>query len=204
MTDTSEKSQITTSSLRLLYNISRELAMALDLPTVLQRILSMSLKTVQGSGGSIIVINASGEPVDSAIIHYDKVFDGTTERLRSTLENGLAGWVVSNKEAALVRDTSQDDRWVVREYEDGKDIGPRSTVSAPLLVRDHLVGVMTVSNPSPDYFTDEHLDLIRSIADQAAIAVQNARLYDASQRRAGVMEALAESAAFSEYIAGGC
>ena len=195
MTDTSEKSRITTDSLRLLYDVSRELAMALDLPTVLERILFMSLKTIQGSSGSIIIIDESGEPVDSAIIHNGQVFDGTTERLRATLESGLAGWVVRNKDAALVKDTSQDERWMVREYSDGQNGGPKSSVSAPLLVRDLLVGVMTLSNSSPGFFTDEHLALIRSIADQAAIAVQNARLYDAIQSRAGVMEALAESAA---------
>ncbi len=170
--------------------------MALDLRKVLERVLSMSLSTVQGSGGSIIVLDANGVPVDSAIIYKGQIFDGTTDRLRATLENGLAGWVVQNREAALVNDTSQDDRWVTRTYPGEESGGPKSSVSAPLLVRDRLVGVMTLSNPTPNYFTKEHLDLVRSIADQAAIAVQNARLYEASLRRAGVMEALANSAAF--------
>ena len=169
--------------------------MALDLRTVLESVLSMSLSTVQGSGGSIIVFDTNGEPVDSAIIHKGQVIDGTTDRLRETLEDGLAGWVVQNREAALVNDTSQDDRWINRVYPDGEIAGPKSSVSAPLLVRDRLVGVMTLSNPEPNYFTKEHLDLVRSIADQAAIAVQNARLYEASLQRAGVMEALANSAA---------
>jgi NtrC-family two-component system sensor histidine kinase KinB len=195
MTDSVDRTKLTMSSLRLLYNISRELAMALDLRTVLESVLSMSLSTVQGSGGSIIVFDANGVPVDSAIIYKGQIFDSTTDRLRATLENGLAGWVVQNREAALVNDTSQDDRWVTRTYPGEESGGPRSSVSAPLLVRDRLVGVMTLSNPMPNYFTKEHLDLVRSIADQAAIAVQNARLYEASLQRAGVMEALANSAA---------
>jgi PAS domain S-box-containing protein len=190
-----EKSELTDSSLRLLYDISRELAMALDLQVVLQRILSMSLSTVQGSGGSIIVIDEDGDPVDSAIIHEGIVFESTTDRLRATLESGLAGWVVKNRKATLVKDTSQDDRWIVRDYSEGDSAGPKSSVSAPLLVRDRLVGVMTLSNPNPGYFTEEHLDLVQSIADQASIAVQNARLYETSRRRAGVMEAIANSAA---------
>lgn len=195
MNNAENQSSNTLSSLQLLYDISRELAMALDLRTVLQRVLSMSLETVEGSGGSIIVLGENEEPIDSAIIHNGQIFEETTERLRATLENGLAGWVVRNREAALVKDTSKDERWIVRAYSDDQNVGPKSSVSAPLIVRDNLVGVMTLSNPIPGYFTEGHLDLVRSIADQAAIAVQNAQLFKASQRRADVMEALAESAA---------
>jgi len=195
MTNGISKSRLTISSLRLLYDISRELAMALDLKVVLQRVLSMSLSTVQGNGGSIIVLDENGEPIDSAIIHEGVIFEGTTERLRTTLESGLAGWVIQNREAALVEDTSQDDRWIVRAYPEGDSAGPKSSVSAPLLVRDRLVGVMTLSNPNPGFFTREHLDLVQSIADQAGIAIQNARLFEFSQRRARVMEAIANSAA---------
>jgi PAS domain S-box-containing protein len=53
---------------------------------------------------------------------------------------------------------------------------------------------MTLVHPSPDFFSAAHLDLIQAIADQAGIAVLNARLYEDSQRRARVMTALAESA----------
>ncbi|MGD8455609.1 MAG: GAF domain-containing protein [Anaerolineales bacterium] len=195
MTSENGNSGLTYSSLRLLYDISRELATALDLRVVLQQVLSMSLSTVRGNGGSIIVLDENSEPVDSAIIHEGVVFDGTTERLRATLESGLAGWVIQNRKAALVQDTSKDDRWIVRAYPEDDNVGPKSSVSAPLLVRDRLVGVMTLSNPNPNYFTQEHLDLVQSIADQAGIAVQNARLFEASQRRARVMEAIANSAA---------
>jgi PAS domain S-box-containing protein len=195
MTGGTDKSELTDSSLKLLYDISRELATALDLRVVLQRVLSMSLITVRGNGGSIIVLDENGEPTDSAMIHEGVVYDGTTERLRATVESGLAGWVIQNRQAALVKDTSQDDRWITRAYPEDEDTGPKSSVSAPLLVRDRLVGVMTLSNPTPGYFTQEHLDLVQSIADQAGIAVQNARLFEASQRRAGVMEAIANSAA---------
>jgi PAS domain S-box-containing protein len=195
MTTTDTKIENTLSSLKLLYDISRELAKALDLNTVLKRVLSMSLETVQGNGGSIIVIDESGEPLESAIIYNNKIYEGTTERLRATLESGLAGWVTRNREAALIKDTSKDDRWIVRKYDKDKDDGPKSTVSAPLMIRDLLVGVVTLSHPTPEHFNEEHLALVQAIADQAAIAVQNARLYESSQRRADVMEALAESAA---------
>jgi PAS domain S-box-containing protein len=184
-----------TGTLQLLYDVSRELASALDLRTVLQRVLFLSIKHTGAVSGSILVMDEDGEPLNSAIIHRGEVFSGTTEQLRSTLDAGLAGWVMRNREPALVLDTSKDKRWEKREYADNKNGGPRSTVSVPLLVRDELVGVMTLTHTQTGAFGDEHLDLVQSIADQAAIAALNARLFDQAQRRADVMAALAQSAA---------
>jgi PAS domain S-box-containing protein len=67
-------------------------------------------------------------------------------------------------------------------------------VSAPLIVRDKLVGVMTLTHPEPGSFTEEHASLIQTISDQAAFAVLNARLYAETQRRATIMTAIADSA----------
>lgn len=189
------ESSDTLANLRLIFDISRELATAFDLRTVLTRVLFLSLRNVQGSSGAIIVLDDNGHPVDSAIIHGGSVQDGNTQRLRATLESGLAGWVVRNRMAALVSDTADDDRWIKREYDGGKPGGPGSSVSAPLLVRDRLVGVITLTHPDKRFFTIEHQALVQAIADQAAIAVLNARLVEESQRKAAVMTALAESAA---------
>lgn len=189
-----EHAEETLVSLKLLYEISRELATSLDLRIVLQRVLSLSLETMEGSNGSIIVLDQHGAPLDAAIVVDGEIFEDTLERLKDTLESGLAGWVVQNRQAALVKDTGQDERWITRDYGSG-DYVPHSSLSVPLLARDELVGVITFTHRQKGYFTDEHLALVQSIADQAAIAVLNARLYAASFRRADVMEALAQSAA---------
>lgn len=189
------ESSDTLANLRLIFDISRELATAFDLRTVLTRVLFLSLRNVQGSSGAIIVLDDNGRPVDSAIIHGGNVQDGNTQRLQATLEGGLAGWVVRNRVAALVTDTAEDERWIKRQYDGGSPGGPGSSVSAPLLVRDRLVGVITLTHPEKRFFTIEHQALVQAIADQAAIAVLNARLLEESQRRANVMTALAESAA---------
>ncbi len=187
-------SESTRSSLELLYNISRELAAALDLRAVLQRVLFLSMKSVQAISGSIIVLDENGQPVESAIITGVKVHDQTTQQLRATFERGLAGWVIRNRQAVLVADTRHDDRWLQRRDDADDRTGPKSAVSAPILARDQLVGVMTLVHPTPGLFNQDHLLLIQSIADQAGIAVLNARLYDESQRQARAMTALAESA----------
>ncbi len=184
----------TRDSLELLYNISRELAAALDLRTVLERVLFLSMKNVGAISGSIIVLDDNGQPVESAIITGTQVHDHTTQQLRVTIERGLAGWVIRQRKAVLVPDTSQDERWL-RRPDDAEDrTGPKSAVSAPILTREQLVGVVTLAHPTPGFFKQDHLDLVQAIADQAGIAILNGRLYAESQRQARVMTALAESA----------
>ncbi len=184
----------TQASLDLLYHISRELASALELRLVLERVLKLSLQNVSGGSGSLIVLDDQSEPVDSIIVVKDKVIQETTRQLQFTLESGLAGWVAANRKAALVPDTSQDERWQPTAQGAAAKAAPKSVVSAPLIVRDKLVGVMTLTHPEPRFFNEEHLSLVQAIADQAGFAVLNARYYAESQRRAVIMTAIAESA----------
>lgn len=191
-----QETETTRASLELLYHISRELASALDLHTVLERVLFLSMQNARAIRGSIIVLDEHGHPVESAVIAGDQVMDRNTQRLRLSLEQGLAGWVVRNQQAALLTDTSQDERWIIHEYEKVKDgASAKSAVSAPLMVRDQLIGVITLVHPEANFFTPDHLSLVQAIADQAAIAVLNARFYSESQRQVRVMTALAETAA---------
>ncbi len=183
------------NSLKLLFDISRELVSALDLKTVLQRVLSLSMEIIEAQSASIIILNSRGETIDAAIILDGQVHEGTIERLRNTLEDGLAGWVVRNRQPALVTDTSKDGRWLKRTYPDQLTPHTKSSLCAPLLARNQLVGVITFTNQKTDFYTKEHLDLVQAIADQAAIAVLNAQLFQASQQRADVMGVLAETAA---------
>jgi NtrC-family two-component system sensor histidine kinase KinB len=184
----------TRSSLELLYHISRELSSALDLRTVLERILFLSMQNVGAINGSIIVLDDNGVPVDSAIVAGDTIHNHTTKRLTETLERGLSGWVVRERRIALVENTNEDVRWMPRQYEDDEKQLPKSAVSVPLLTHDKLVGVLTLVHPRTGFFTSDHVALVQAIADQAGIAVLNARLYAESQRNAQVMTSLAKSA----------
>ncbi len=182
------------TSLELLYNISRELTAALDLSTVLQRVITLSMSNVGAVNGSIIVMDSSGDPIEGIIIVGSKVIEDATQQLSETFDKGLAGWVIRNQRGAVITNTRHDERWLRRPDDDEQQTGAKSAVCVPLIVYQQLVGVMTLVHPSPDIFSTAHLDLIQAIADQAGIAVLNARLYEDSQRRAHVMTALAESA----------
>jgi NtrC-family two-component system sensor histidine kinase KinB len=190
-----EDDTTTRDSLELLYDISRELSSALELKTVLRRVVFLSMKRVGATSGSMIVLDDQGRPVESAIITGEYYHNDTTQRLRDTLDNGLAGWVVRNRQAILIPDTYQDDRWIQFEYADGTPSSPKSAICAPLITRGRVVGVITLDRPPANSFSENQFTLVQAIADQAGIAVLNARLYTESQRQARVMTALANSVA---------
>ncbi len=183
------------SSLELLYQVSREFASALDLRTVLQRVLFQSLKYVGGERASIVVMDDNGKTVDAAIVFGTKMQRSATQTLRETVERGLAGWVVRNRQGAWVPDTSKDERWLHLPDDSAEKSGAKSALCVPLLAKDKLVGVLTLVHPEPGAYDESHFNLMKAIADQAGIAVLNARLYAESQRQARVMTALAASAA---------
>lgn len=185
----------TKALLELLYHVSREVATALDLRTVLQRVLYETMQNVGGERCSIVVLDDAGKAVDATIVYGKQVHEHTTQQLRDTMERGLAGWVIRNRKSALILDTSKDDRWLMRPDDAMDRSGIKSAICVPLLAREKLVGVLTLVHPAPNAFTEEQLALMQAIADQAGVAVLNARLYTESQRQARVMTALAEGAA---------
>lgn len=181
--------------LELLINVSREVATALDLRSVLQRLLFAALQHVGGERGSIVVMDDLGKPVDATIVYGRQFHEHTASQLRDTVERGLAGWVVQNRRPALVPDTSKDDRWLRRADDSDDQTGAKSAICVPLVARERMVGVLTLVHSVPNVFDEDHLELMKAIADQASVAVLNARLYTESQRTARVMSALAEGAA---------
>ena len=181
------------ASLDLLYTISRELTGELELRGLLQRVLDLTMTNVGALSGSIMVLDEEGKVTEGALAYDGRVHDHTAERLAETFEQGLAGWVVENRELALITNTLDDKRWLDRHPED-ENGNPRSAISAPLLARDRVVGVVTLVHPQPDHFSQADGDLLRAIADQAGIAVENARLFRAEQDRKNLAETLQEIA----------
>ncbi|RIK52547.1 MAG: hypothetical protein DCC59_09805, partial [Chloroflexi bacterium] len=171
------------------------MATALDLRTVLQRVLYACLQYVGGERGSVVVMDDLGKPVDATIVYGKQFHDHTTQQLRDIVERGLAGWVAQNRRAALVPDTSKDERWLKRADDAAENSGAKSAICVPLMARERFVGMLTLVHSVPNTFNEEHLELMKTIADQASVAVLNARLYTETQRTARVMSALAEGAA---------
>jgi len=180
------------ASLELLFRISQELAAQLDLRRLLQRTLQLTLETIDAPSGSILVLDEGGKVTEGALAFGGKVHDHTADQLADTFERGLAGWVVEHREAVLLPSTRADKRWLLKEKE-----GPgesRSAACVPLVARERVVGVLTLVHPQVGRFTEDDLALLKAIADQAGIAVENARLFAGEQERQRFASTLREIA----------
>jgi PAS domain S-box-containing protein len=139
-------------------------------------------------------LDDNGRVIETAIVYGNQLRESTTLQLKDTVDRGLAGWVMRNRQAALIPDTSKDPRWLRREDDAQDRSGAKSAMSVPLLAREKMVGVLTLVHPVPKAYGDEHLELMQAIAEQAGMAIVNARLFSESQRQAHVMTSLAEGA----------
>src|SRR5581483_5998233 len=70
----------------------------------------------------------------------------------------------------------------------------RNWAAVPLIARDRVIGMLSFSRNTPGYFNATHTQLARAVADQAAIAIENARLFEETQRRARELGALVDVA----------
>lgn len=146
----------------LLFGLSNELDQSIDQFGLLQRVLIYCLKYVDAVSGSVMLLDQKEKPVNAALAYMDKVEVYAAQNLMDIFQQGLAGWVVENRQSALVPDTLDDHRWLKRPWEEKN--GSRSAVSAPFMTSDKVLGVLTLVHPSAKWFTRNDLALLASIA----------------------------------------
>ena len=91
---------------------------------------------------------------------------------RVRLGEGLVGYAALHKEAVLVPDVSQDPRYIALV----PDV--RSELVIPMLLKDRCIGVVDLESPELDAFSKRDVEILTLLASQAAVAIENARLYE--------------------------
>lgn len=106
------------------------------------------------------------------------------ERLTLPLNyESVTGSVAVTGDPLLIPDVSQEPR-----YRQLFDAGTRSELAVPLKSKDTVIGVLNVESDRPDHFDESDVTVLQSLANQAAIAIENAVLYEQSQRSAALEE----------------
>jgi PAS domain S-box-containing protein len=157
-----------TRLLNALIEIGQELASTTDLEELLERLLQISREVFRFENAIIRLLDeSSGELVAAAAFGY------ADEAVRRTIRlgQGVMGRVAVERVPVLVEDVQ-----LLPDYVPGIP-GARSELAVPLICRDKLVGVLNVESPAPGAFSDEDVELLMTLGRQAAIAIDNARLY---------------------------
>jgi PAS domain S-box-containing protein len=154
-----------------------DLAGQLELGRLLQDLLERSVRLLNATGAELAI---SGEGRDDLVIAASHEMGADAVGTRIEPGEGAMGRVAETKEALVIPDYPA---WEGRseKYVDGR---VRTVMAAPLLIVDRLVGVVAVVHSDHDRrFGSADLQLLRLFATQAAIAVENARLFTAARHR---------------------
>ena len=177
------------SRMTLLHTIAREFNRSLDLDLTLRRVLIATVRVVGAQHGSFFVFDERDRLIKTLFVDGSNVVDVRREIVAHLLEKGLAGWVRRNKEGVLLSNVHDDERWY--QDDNNPDLLPHeSAICVPLLTEELLLGILTITHKNAGYFDNSDLTMLLAIADQAATAVKNARLYHAEQRRREVFHSL--------------
>ncbi len=157
-------------TLETLAEIGREVTAILDLDALLTRVAHLVKRLISYRTFGIALLDEATGTLDMKIaIRYG---DGQAVA-PFKLGEGLVGYSALHKEPVLVADVSQDPRYVNAVAD------VRSEMVIPLLFNDRCLGVFDLESPELDAFSKKHVELLTLLAAQAAVAIENARLYAA-------------------------
>jgi D-sedoheptulose 7-phosphate isomerase len=157
----------------ILDKICQEFSEKLDLHQLLTQVLCLTLEYIGAVGGSIVVLDEHGEVVDGALAYAGEVYKREINQLNDTINQGLAGWVLEHRQAALVSNTKNDPRWLPRGWENSLDLS-RSAICVPIMNDERISGVLTLTRLQSNRFTLEDLSLLTSITLALSCSINQA------------------------------
>jgi GAF domain-containing protein len=171
------------AALQRLIDITASLNSTLELDTLLGLVMQSATELLDGEACSLLLVDdATGDLV------FEKTTRAGEEDLPGTrvpAGQGIAGWVAEHGRTLVVADPRSDDRFY-GGIDEASGIATRNILAVPLKVKDRVIGVVEVTNKRGDGgFTPDDEAIAEALTNQAAIAIDNARLY-ASLARAVV------------------
>lgn len=165
--------ELTGDRFALLYRLSQTFNASLDLDEVLDRVMDEVITATKAERGFVTLSEAEG----GLVFRSARGMDHTTiEEPQFQISRGVVEEVAQSGVAILTNDAQLDDRFSQRQSV--MSLGLRSILCAPLKFKDRMLGVIYVDNRfQAGIFAKTDLELLSAIASSAAIAIENARLY---------------------------
>jgi sigma-B regulation protein RsbU (phosphoserine phosphatase) len=152
-----------------LAEIGRDVASILDLDELFARIAQLTKHVIDYRTFGLLLLNEDAGELEMklAVKYGEKV-----EIPRVRLGEGLVGYAALHREPVLVSDVAQDPRYI--------NLVPdvRSELAIPMLLKDRCIGVVDLESPELDAFSKRDVEILTLLASQAAVAIENARLYE--------------------------
>jgi sigma-B regulation protein RsbU (phosphoserine phosphatase) len=164
-----ERQRLDAEAFETLAEIGREVAALLDLDELLSRLAQLARRLVDYRTFGILLLNDDAKELEIkvAVQYGDKVV-----LPKIPLGEGLVGYAAMHCEVVMVPDVSKDPRYI-KVVED-----VRSELAIPLLLKDRCIGVFDLESPEFDAFSKRDVEILTLLASQAAVAIENARLYE--------------------------
>ena len=162
---------------RRLIEISRDLASTLDLDTLLYRIVSLATEITNAAEASILLYDDVARQ-----LHFQVATNMELPNMRGLdvpLEGSIAGWIVTNRKPVRIGDV-QDDKRYFDGVENATSYETQSILGVPLITKNRVIGVLEALNKKGGDFTDDDEELLLVLGYQAAVAIDNTRLFQQS------------------------
>lgn len=165
---------------QVLLEINANINSTMDLEMLLRTIIDVA-KTAMNSEASSLALREA--ETGELVFHLASGESGkTVESVRLKRGEGIAGWVAENGEPVIVPDVSEDKRFF-KGVDEKSQFVTRSIMCVPLRRSgDKIIGVLQVLNKREGTFDDQDMVLFRSLANIAAIAIENSQLYHILQQ----------------------
>ncbi len=162
---------------RRLIDIARDLASTLDLDILLTRIVTASVDLTEAGAASILLYDDAARQ-----LHFQVATNLDLQTMRGLvvpLEGSIAGWILTNRQPVRISNAHTDDRYYPK-IEQVTRFPTESMIGMPLITKEKVVGVLEVINKREGDFTDQDEDFLQVLSAQAAVAIENARLFQQS------------------------
>lgn len=161
--------------IEVLYQVTDAIRSVFTIDELLNRIMDIITSLLKPDRGYLLLVNPETQDLDPVVVRSTDGKTGTADR-EVHISSSITHRCLKEGSALLVSDAAADNRFNSSESIILNRI--RTAVAAPMIYKNEAIGVIYIDTQSRSYaFSDEELELITSIANQAAVAIVNARLH---------------------------